>query len=90
MRKLAILAVIFAGVTPAKAFESFLPTGMGYSSSNAQLSQLSAQDRSIISQTDIYETDIYQRQLRARQLDARMRAFSNDRNSDGILPPINY
>ena len=90
MRKILIVVVGLLGAAPAYAFETFLPTGMGYSTSNAKLSQLSARDRSIISQTDIYETDIYQRQLHARQLDARMRAFSSDRNSDGISPPINY
>jgi len=90
MRKLFILAVLLAGAVPAQAFDTFVPMGMGYSTSNAELSKLSARDRAIIAQTDIYETDIYQRQLRAREFDARTRAFSSDRNSDGILPPINY
>jgi len=88
MRKILVAVVVLAGITPAHAFENFLPSGMGYSTSNAKLSQLSARDRSIISQTDVYETEIYQRQLRARQLDARVRAFSGDRNSDGISPPL--
>lgn len=90
MRNIFVVAVILVGVSPAYAFETFLPLGLGYSSANASLSQLSAKDRSIISQTDIYETDIYQRQLRAKQLDARMRAYSSDRNSDGISPSLNY
>lgn len=90
MRILAVIAVMLAASVPAQAFENFLPLGLGYSTSNVGLSQLSAKDRSIISQTDIYETDIYQRQLRARETDSRRRAFSSDRNSDGISPSINY
>ena len=82
MRKFAILAVLLAGSVPAYAFDTFLPLGMGYSTSNAKLSQLSPEDRRVISQTDIYETEIYQRQLEQRQLDARMRSYSGDRNSD--------
>ena len=82
MRKFAILAVFIAGTAPACAYDTFLPMGMGYSTSNAQLSQLSPADRRIISQTDIYETEIYQRQLEQQQLDARMRSYSGDRNSD--------
>lgn len=90
MRKFFVLAILLAGVAPAQAFETFVPTGMGYSSANVGLSQLSAHDRSIISQTDIYETEIYQRQLRARELDSRRSSFSSDRNSDGISPTLNY
>ncbi len=88
MRKILVIAILCAGVSPALAFENYLPTGMGYSTANAKLSQLSARDRAIISQTDVYETEIYQRQLRARMIDARARAFSGDRNSDGISPPL--
>ena len=90
MRKFVILAVLLAGSAPAKAFDSFLPLGMGYSSSNAELSQLSPQDRHIISQTDIYETEIYQRQLQDRQMDARMHSFTSDRNLDGTALGLNY
>ena len=90
MRKFAIFAILLTGTAPAFAFDTFLPTGLGYSSANVGLSQLSARDRAIISQTDIYETEIYQRQLRARELDSRRGAFSSDRNSDGISPSLNY
>jgi hypothetical protein len=90
MRRLAFVAVILAGVSPAYAFDTFLPSGMGYSTSNIGLSDLSAADRAAIARADIYETEIYQRQLRAKQFDARTSAFSNDRNSDGISPDLNY
>jgi hypothetical protein len=90
MRTLAFVAVILAGVSPAYAFDTFLPSGMGYSSANIGLSDLSAADRAAIARADIYETEIYQRQLHAKQFDARTSAFSNDRNSDGISPDLNY
>jgi len=90
MRKLAFVTVILAGVSPACAFDTFLPSGMGYSSANIALSDLSAADRAAISRADIYETELYQRQLRAKQFDARTSAFSGDRNFDGISPELNY
>ena len=85
---LAAAALLISG--PAQAFDRFIPMGLGYSSANIGLSQLSESDRRIISQTDIYETDIYERQLRARQMDTRMQHFMNDRNFDGTDTGINY
>ena len=84
-----VLVTLFL-TTSAQAFDNFIPLGFGYSTSNADPSQLTAHERATISQTDIYETDIYLRQLRARQMDSRMQRFLNDRNSDGTDYSPNY
>jgi hypothetical protein len=86
MKKTLILGVVLAaGLVSgrAQAFDTFIPMGFGYSTSNMQPSQLSEQDKKIIGQADIYETDIYQRQLRARETDTRMQNWRSDRNFDG-------
>ncbi len=93
MRHLLILATVCVAAcvaTPAMAFDTFIPLGMGYSTQGGSLSGLSAQERDTINQADIYETDIYQRQLHARQNDSRMRRFSSDRNSNGTDFSVDY
>ncbi len=93
MRRVLILTAICAVggfVTPALAFDTFIPLGMGYSTQDGSLSGLTAQERNTINQADIYETDIYQRQLRARQNDSRMQRFSSDRNSNGTDFSVDY
>jgi len=86
MKKTLILGIAFASCMmagQARAFDTFIPLGFGYSTSNAEPSQLTEHDKQIIGQADIYETDIYQRQLRARETDSRASRFRSDRNSDG-------
>ena len=93
MRVLALAGFVLAlglGAPGAHAFDSFMPLGFGYSTTNTDPSTLTARERAAISQTDIYETDIYQRQMRARQFDSRMQRFLNDRNSDGTDYSPNY
>ena len=86
MKKFLILGIVLSSglvASEARAFDTFIPLGFGYSTSNAQPSQLSQHDKQIIGQADIYETDIYQRQLRARETDTRRQKWSSDRNYDG-------
>ena len=85
-----LLLAMTLGAPSAFAFDTFIPLGFGYSTSNNKPSQLTPNERSVISQTDIYETDIYQRQLRARQDYSHMQRIWNDRNSDPTDFSVNY
>ena len=82
----AVLA--FCG--PAHAYDSFLPLGLGYSTSTVDLSTLTPRQRAAINQADIYETEIYKRQLRAKQFDSKFQNFQSDRNSSLTDNWINY
>src|SRR4051812_43934498 len=86
MKKSLILGlVVAAGVAAgeARAFDTFIPMGFGYSTANNNPSMLTDAERRAIAKADIYETDIYQRQLQARQTDSRASNFRSDRNFDG-------
>ncbi len=91
MRGLVILLfATLAVATPAHAYDTFLPLGLGYSTGEVDLSKLTPKQRAAINQADIYETEIYQRQLRAKQVDSRFQRFMSDRNANITDTWINY
>lgn len=92
MRVVLLAGVMVAalGVAQAKAYDTFIPLGLGYSTTEGSVSALSASEQQAINQADIYETDIWQRQHRARQFDSKMQRFLNDRNSNGTDTWIDY
>ena len=87
---LGLSLAILIGSAPARAYDSFVPLGLGYSTQSVDLTKLSARQRAAINQADIYETEIYQRQLRAKRFDSKFQNFSSDRNANLTDNWLNY
>ena len=91
MRTVLITGLVFLGLSgSAQAYDTFIPLGFGYSTTQRNAQTVTAQEQKTIDQADIYETDIYKRQVRAREFDSRNRRFQDDRNWNGTDNWIDY
>lgn len=84
------IALLAGAVSPALAFENFIPAGTGYSTGVDSLPELNSQRSKVNAQADVYETEIYNFQRDSAEQDSRMRQFFSDRNFNGSNSFIDY
>lgn len=85
---LGLLAAVTLWITPAFAYENFIPLGFNYSPDNSRLPDINSPEYQLNTQVDIYEAEIYTRQRAAKSQNSQLEQFANDqqyeRNSDFI------
>jgi len=94
MRKflwVSAIAVLSVGAaSSAFAYDTFIPLGLGYSTTNSDGAQITPEQQAAINQADIYETEQYNKQLRQKQLDSQMYRFMFDRQSNDFGSSLDY
>ena len=77
--KLGLAVGCLAGTAlPAAAYETFIPSGTGYSTEVDSLPALDGELGQAISQTDIYETELNRKAREDAEFDSKLRRFFID------------
>jgi hypothetical protein len=79
-----------AAVTPALAYENYIPLGTGYSSNVDSLPSFDSVEGQVSQQSDVYETEIYLLGRKRVEADSRFREFFSDAESTGADSHIDY
>lgn len=87
---LGLLAAVTLWVSPALAYENFIPLGQNYSPDNQELPELNTEQYRLNSQVDIYEAENYVRQRTAKSFSSQLERFSNDQQYQGSSEFIDY
>lgn len=81
---LFVSAVAVFVVSPAEAYQNYIPLGAGYSTNVSSLPALNSDAQALTSQTDIYESELYRKQLERHQHDSYINQFFS--NTDSSAP----
>ncbi len=74
-----IVGVVSLGfVSPAFAYEKYIPLGAGYATGTNVLPELNSEESAFTVQTDIYETELYRQQLEKRRNQSYLSNFSSN------------
>ncbi len=84
----ALLSV--GAVSPASAYETFIPLGTGYSTDIDSVPSFDSQRGEIIQQSDIIETEIYLQKRKEQEADSRFNRFFSDTEISGADNSIDY
>jgi len=82
--------VLCAGFAPAMAYEKFIPTGAGYSTTVKTLPSVNSDAQSLTTQTDIYESEIYRQQLEDQKSFSHLRRFLQNSDSSNTDFSVDY
>jgi hypothetical protein len=89
--KLSMAFGCLAGFSvPATAYETFIPTGTGYSTEVDSLPALDGELGQAISQADVYETELNRKAKEDAEFDSKMRRFFIDSSTPGGDTFIDY
>ncbi len=82
--------MLFGLLSPAAAFENFIPLGTGYSTEVSDLAGFESPQAEVIGKADIYETELYRIGRNAQETDSFFRRFQSDAEIQGGDTAIDY
>ena len=90
--KMFVVAVVLVGavVSPALAYENFIPLGTGYSADVDSLPGLESDVSGAISKADVYETELYFKARKAAEDESYFRRFQSNTEFDGGDSSLDY
>jgi hypothetical protein len=84
-----LIAILMTG-TAARAYDTFIPMGAGYSTEVSSIPALNSDEEKVISQTDLYETELYAKQRAEREHDSYINRFFSNSETSGSDFSIDY